>query len=268
MTPLDGVPAPAQPEDCLLTVAALCAAHWTQPLTPREGDGAALSSPGHLVIRRTGVVGLPWTSDQFCEIDPAPLLALVDDEKAQERDFQKVLAQFRDAGAPVMESAALWAYLMTLEEVGFGIHLHPMVVTQILCSPRARQFADRRMTPQEVTGTGCASVLVNYADPGLESAREMKRRVVYWRSRFKAVPRILLLANNGIILLGPDVTSLMERLEDLARHAKNFVGASMLGGPVFLTPTNVEKLQRIYGLPVFGVGAPEKEQSGAVPFGG
>jgi len=242
------------PEDQLLATAQQATAHWTQPLTPREGDGAANGGDGKIILKKQGSDVLPWKDDAFCEIDPAPLLELIEDPKADERVYARTLEEFHQAGAPLLPSAAAWAYLLSLEEVRFGIHLQPLNICQILCSPRARQFADRRTSPNEVTSTGGAAVLVPYSDPGIEFARDLKRKVVYWRSRFKEVPAILFYQNNGIVLLGGAVEDVIRRLDDLSRHAQIFVGAAMLGGPVFLTPTNVEKLQRSHGLPLFGLG--------------
>jgi len=240
-------------EQTLLKVAEQCWEHWSQPLTPREGDGAANSGEGKILLKKFDRHSKPWTAEDFCEIESAPMLEMIDDQKANERDYQRLLQDYSEAGAPLQASAAAWVYLLSLEEVQFGIHLHPLPICQILCSPRARQFADRRTSPAEVTGTGGASVLVPYSDPGLDFARDLKRKVVFWRSRFKDVPPILYFQNNGVVLLGGDPKELLFRLEDITRHAQIFVGAAMLGGPVFLTPTNVEKLHRSHGMPLFGV---------------
>ncbi len=246
-----------EPFSQLLATATHCTAHHSVPLTAREGDGAALDSDGTLHLLRDAPPGLPWAEAAFVKIDPAPFQDLMENAKANERDYQRALAEFKEAGAPLRASAAMWAYLLSLEEVTFGIHLHPLEVCQILCSPRARQFADRRTSPGEVLGAGGSAVLVPYGDPGLEFARDVKRRITLWRGRFKDVQPILYIQNHGVVLLGNEVGPVVNRFEDIARHARVFAGAAALGGPVYLTPTNIEKLQRAYGLPVYGAIAAE-----------
>jgi len=139
--------------------------------------------------------------------------------------------------------ALLYAYLLGFEGVTLVAHLHPVEINQITCSPRARQFADRRSVPNEITAFGSAMLLVPYADPGLQLAKEVKRRMLLWRDRYKTVPKVVLIHNHGMIVLGNSIDELLKTIDTTLKAAQVFIGASLLGGPVFLTPNNVTHLE-------------------------
>ena len=86
-------------------------------------------------------------------------------------------------------------------------------------------------------------LLVPYADPGLQLAKEVKRKMLLWRDRYKIVPKVVLIHNYGMIVLGENREELMKMIETTLKAAQVFIGASLLGGPVFLTPTNVTNIE-------------------------
>ena len=59
------------------------------------------------------------------------------------------------------------AFLLTLPGISFVGHVHAIAVNQILCSPRAEEFATKRTFPDEIVCCGTESVLVPYTDPGV-----------------------------------------------------------------------------------------------------
>jgi rhamnose utilization protein RhaD (predicted bifunctional aldolase and dehydrogenase) len=129
--------------------------------------------------------------------------------------------------------------------VSFAVHTQPVEINQITCSPRARQFADRRSLPDEILACGVASVLVPYADPGLHLAKELKRKLQLWRDRFKIVPKLILLQNHGMIVLGATPDEVMKTTEMAIKSAQSFIGAAMMGGPIFLSPANVSQIETL-----------------------
>ena len=137
----------------------------------------------------------------------------------------------------------LYAYFFGFEGVTLAAHIHPVEINQITCSPRARQFSDRRSVPNEITAFGSSMLLVPYADPGLQLAKEVKRKMLLWRDRYKTVPKVVLIHNYGMFVLGNSQEELIKTIETTLKAAQIFIGASMLGGPVFLTPTNVTHIE-------------------------
>jgi ribulose-5-phosphate 4-epimerase/fuculose-1-phosphate aldolase len=148
-------------------------------------------------------------------------------------------------GMEVHEDLTLFACLLALDpELRVAAHIHPVIVDMITASPRARQFADRRTVHNEVLALGSASLLVNYAEPGIPLTREIQKKLILWRDRNKSVPRVILVQNHGVIVLGASNQALLRSIEALLKYAELFAGASLLGGPVFLTPQAITQIEQ------------------------
>lgn len=139
--------------------------------------------------------------------------------------------------------AILFSYLLGLDDNQFATHVQPVEIDQIISSPRARQFAERRSVAHEVVSRGVSTFLVPYADPGLPLAKEVKRKMALWRDRYKTVPKIILIQNHGMIVLGNSVEEILRMAEMTLKSAQIFIGAALMGGPAFLTPDNVLHLE-------------------------
>ena len=121
--------------------------------------------------------------------------------------------------------------------------MQPVEINQIIGSPRARQFAERRTIAHEVISRGVSSALVSYADPGLPLAKEVKRKLALWRDRYKVMPRLIMIQNHGMIVLGNSHGEILRVAEMTMKSAQIFIGAAVMGGPAFLTPDNVLHLE-------------------------
>jgi rhamnose utilization protein RhaD (predicted bifunctional aldolase and dehydrogenase) len=134
------------------------------------------------------------------------------------------------------------ACLLTLQGINFVGHCHPTAANQVLCSPRARDFAERRISPDEVVCCGPASVFIPYVDPGLPLAREIRERTNLFIQNHGQPPRLILLQNHGIVALGATTQAVLACLLMATKAAEIFHGAAALGGPNFLTPQQVERI--------------------------
>ena len=115
-------------------------------------------------------------------------------------------------------------------------------MNQILCSPRAREFAEKRACPDEIVMCGVESVFVPYAEPGLGLSQAIRREVVSFVKRTGRDPKIILLQNHGIIAVGASPKAVLGSLLMAEKAAEIFVGAAALGGPVFLTSDQCERI--------------------------
>jgi rhamnose utilization protein RhaD (predicted bifunctional aldolase and dehydrogenase) len=176
------------------------------------------------------------------------LLPLLDAPAATDAEIDGVLFASRVSEADKKPSieALFHAYLLTLPGVQCVGHVHAIAVNQILCSPRAREFAERRACPDEVVMCGVESVFVPYAEPGLGLAQSIRREVQAFVRRTSRAPKVILLQNHGVIAVGPSAKAVLGTLLMSEKAAEIFVGAAALGGPVFLT---AEQCERIAGRP-------------------
>jgi rhamnose utilization protein RhaD (predicted bifunctional aldolase and dehydrogenase) len=172
------------------------------------------------------------------------LLPLLDATSATDAEIDQALFAARvsaDDKKPSIE-ALFHAYLLTLPGVQCVGHVHAIAVNQILCSPRAREFAERRACPDEIVMCGVESVFVPYAEPGLGLAQSIRREVQSFVRRTGREPKVILLQNHGIIAVGPSAKAVLGTLLMAEKAAEIFVGAAALGGPVFLTAAQCERI--------------------------
>ena len=172
------------------------------------------------------------------------LLPLLDATAATDTEIDNILFASRMSEAAKKPSieALFHAYLLTLPGVACVGHVHAIAVNQILCSPRARDYAERRACPDEIVMCGIESVFVPYAEPGLGLAQSIRREVHAFVQRTGREPKIILLQNHGIIAVGPSPKAVLGSLLMAEKAAEIFVGAAALGGPVFLTAAQCERI--------------------------
>ncbi len=174
----------------------------------------------------------------------APLLAMLDRDDLDDQQIEdKLFASRVDPAArkPSVE-AVFHAYFLSLPDIRFVGHTHPISVNQILCSPRAREFASRRTFPDEIVCCGAASVFVPYTDPGLKLARVIRRETTRFLEEHGAPPRVVLLENHGAVTLGGSPNAVKAAMYMADKAARIFVGAASIGGPKFLSPDDVHRI--------------------------
>jgi ribulose-5-phosphate 4-epimerase/fuculose-1-phosphate aldolase len=211
-----------------------------------EGSCAAKTSGDRFAVTTRGAGLASLAEDDLVELDVEKVRALSGGETVGDEEIE--LALVGDGLHVPSEDAPLFACLLGLDGVNFAAHVQPIEVNQIICSPRARQFSDRRTSPGEILACGSASLLVPYADPGLPLARELRRKMLLWNDRHKTPPRVVLLQNHGMIVLGADVREILHTTDMVLKSAQIFIGASLMGGPVFLTPNNVTQIESLHGM--------------------
>jgi rhamnose utilization protein RhaD (predicted bifunctional aldolase and dehydrogenase) len=216
-----------------------------------EGNTSARLSPEEFAVKASGAHLGTLTEPEVSTCDSAKVpkvLALMDRRQLTDEDMVAALMEARvssEGRKPSIE-ALFHAWLLTLRDVHFVGHCHPLAANQVLCSPRARDFAERRLFPDEVVCCGPQSVFVPYADPGLPLAREIAERTRAFIEREGYVPRLILLQNHGVIALGATPQAVLGTILMAAKAAAIFMGAAAMGGPNFL---NAQHVERIAGRP-------------------
>ncbi|MSU20217.1 MAG: class II aldolase [Pedosphaera sp.] len=209
-----------------------------------EGNTSAKLSNSQFAVKASGCSLATLVEADVTSCDTAKMLALMANKTLKEEAFDEFLLEARVDGLgkkPSVE-AMFHAWLLALEEVSFVGHCHPVAVNQILCSPRARDFAERRLFPDEIVCCGPASVFIPYVDPGLLLAREIQERTNAFIQQSGYVPRLILLQNHGIIALGSSPEAVLACLLMASKAAAIFMGAATLGGPNFMSPKHVERI--------------------------
>ena len=209
-----------------------------------EGNTSARLGPQQFAVKASGSCLAKLTEADVTVCDTEKVLALLDKKTLSDAAIEHAMLDARlDAKArkPSIE-AVFHAWLLTLEGVQFVGHAHPVAANQVLCSPRARDFAERRMFPDEIVCCGATAVFVPYTDPGLPLAREIRDRTTAFIRQHGCLPKLILLQNHGVIALGASPDAVLASLLMSDKAAAIFLGAASIGGPNFLTPPQVERI--------------------------
>jgi rhamnose utilization protein RhaD (predicted bifunctional aldolase and dehydrogenase) len=216
----------------------------------KEGRGLAILGEGNtstrldestFAVKASGssLSNLAESGVARCRI--ADVLNLFEREDASDEEVETTLlaARLNDADRKPSTEALFHAYLLTLPGIKFVGHTHPIAANALLCSPRAEDFAFKRLFPDEIVCCGAISVLVPYVDPGVPLARAIRDRVEAYRAAYERVPRLILLQNHGIIALGPTPQAVLATTLMTEKAASIHLGAASIGGPQFMTDEQV-----------------------------
>lgn len=209
-----------------------------------EGNASAKLSDETFIVKASG--GSLGTLDKtgIVECRSGTILPLLEKNKVGDAEIDGTLLDSRldpKARKPSVE-ALFHAWLLTLPGIEFVGHTHAPSVNSILCSPRAREFAEKRIFPDEIVCCDVASVFVPYTDPGLKLAQAIRDRTSEFLRNVGRPPRVILMENHGIITLGRSIEAVLSAMLMAEKTAGIWVGAGALGGPTFMTPEHVERI--------------------------
>ena len=209
-----------------------------------EGNTSARVDEHTFLVKASGSCLQTLTNDDLvaCRFDS--LLPMLDQDTMSDQVIEDLLLASRvdvSAKKPSVETL-FHAYLLSLEGVHFVGHTHSIAVNQILCSPRASQFATRKLFPDEIVCCGARSVLIPYTDPGLSLSKSIRLATDTYLDDFGCAPRVILLENHGIITLGKTSGAVKAAMLMAHKAAEIFVGAAALGGPTFMSAEDVDRI--------------------------
>ncbi|MCS5713616.1 class II aldolase/adducin family protein [Herbiconiux sp. CPCC 205716] len=138
--------------------------------------------------------------------------------------------------------ALLHAVCLALPGVEAVGHTHPVPVNALLCSPRASLLVEGSLFPDQIVVLGTDPLLVPYIDPGLPLARAVRRMLAERLASTGSVPKAVYLANHGMFALGATPAEVLRITEMAVKVAETILGSLPAGGPVFLSPDDVARI--------------------------
>jgi rhamnose utilization protein RhaD (predicted bifunctional aldolase and dehydrogenase) len=209
-----------------------------------EGNASARIDGESFLVKASGSNLGTLRKEEVVQCKSLQLLSLLDRRTATDQEVGSALYASRvgeEAKKPSVE-AIFHAYLLSLPGIEFVGHTHAPAVNRILCSPRAKEFAARRIFPDEVVCCGSESVFIPYTDPGLKLAQVIKKTTETYHKRKRIFPRVIVLQNHGIITIGGTTHAVLAAMEMAEKAASIWLGAAALGGPVFMTNKQVNRI--------------------------
>lgn len=209
-----------------------------------EGNTSAKISDETFLVKASGsnLGTLDQTGVVECRAEV--LLSLLKKTGLDDKKVDQQLLESRVDGKAKKPSveALFHAYLLSLPGIEFVGHTHASAVNSILCSPRAKEFATKRIFPDEIVCCDVASAFIPYTDPGLKLAQTVRAQTEKFLKDFGRPPRIILMENHGIITLGRSIEAVLSAMLMAEKTATIWLGAAALGGPKFMTPENVARI--------------------------
>ena len=209
-----------------------------------EGNTSVAMDEAHLAVKASGSVLERLQERDVTICRSVPLLSALEARQLNDAELKDLLESVKvdpTSKKPSIETI-FHAWLLSLPGVNFIGHTHSLAANMVLCSPRARDFAERRLFPDEIVFCGSTSVFVPYTDPGLPLAREIRDRVKAFIKNHDSIPKLILLQNHGIIAMGSTPAEVMACTLMADKAASIFAGAAAMGGPNFLTQKHVERI--------------------------
>jgi rhamnose utilization protein RhaD (predicted bifunctional aldolase and dehydrogenase) len=209
-----------------------------------EGNTSAKLSDVTFFVKASGSNLGSLTEAGVVECKTAALLELLEQTGLDDKAVDNLLLESRvDAQAKKPSVEALFhAFLLSLPGIEFVGHTHAPQVNAILCSPRAREFATKRIFPDEIVCCDVASVFIPYTDPGLKLAQAIRDEVKKFMAEFARPPRVILMENHGLITLGRSIEAVLSAMLMAEKTAGIWLGAAALGGPKFMSAENIARI--------------------------
>ena len=209
-----------------------------------EGNTSTRLTEKTFLVKASGSNLGSLREEDVVECKSDVLLSLLDSRGLADSEIDQALMDSRvDAKAKKPSVEALFhAWFLTLSGIEFVGHTHAPAVNSILCSPRAKEFAEKRIFPDEIVCCDVESVFVTYTDPGLRLAQVIREETEKFMKKYRRPPRVLLLENHGIITMGGTPSAVSAAMFMAEKAATIWLGAATLGGPTFFSPEIVERI--------------------------
>jgi rhamnose utilization protein RhaD (predicted bifunctional aldolase and dehydrogenase) len=186
-------------------------------------------------------------ADGFIGVQLSPILDMLAHPPMDASTIQQIMEIAKvDPAAKVRPSVEVTFHAALLSDCDakWIAHTHPIAINRLMCSTRAQQFARHRIFPDEVVLCGPESVFVPYADPGLALALEIRRSAKEYMDKYGEAPKVLLLANHGLIALAQTPTEALNITAMCVKAAEIFAGACAVGEPVFMSEADIMHIYR------------------------
>ena len=226
-----------------------CRKNWALPAHDLailgEGNTSVRADEETFWIKASGVQLGTVGRDGFVRVRSAPILAALDGPPLDDAALRNLLktATVEGQRAPSIET---FLHALCLEHSGvrFVGHTHPSVAVGLLSGCHSRDLFAGALFPDQIVVLGPALAYVPYADPGLPLAHGVRRALGDHLNRHQRQPKVLLMENHGVIALGGTAQEVLNITHMLVKTCRILAGSLLAGGPRFLTPEQVQRIDR------------------------
>lgn len=130
--------------------------------------------------------------------------------------------------------ASFHRWILKFSNINFVAHTHPTHTLKILCTSHLREFATKRLFPDQIVFNGARSCVVPYATPGDELCSQIQSAVTSYVEEEGEFPKLILLQNHGIICASSSSRECLVATEICEKAAEVYWGSNCLGNPFYI----------------------------------
>jgi rhamnose utilization protein RhaD (predicted bifunctional aldolase and dehydrogenase) len=210
-----------------------------------EGNSSVSADAESFWVKASGTQLIDAGRESFVRVRSAPILDALSGPQLSDDGVKQLLQSATAEGgrAPSIETF-LHALCLELDGIRFVGHTHPTVALGLLSGQQSREIFGGSMFPDQIVVLGPTYVYVPYCDPGLPLALAVKNGVNDFMEREQRVPRVILMENHGVIALGGSAQEVLNVTQMLVKTCRVLAGTLAAGGPRFLSPSHVERIDR------------------------
>jgi rhamnose utilization protein RhaD (predicted bifunctional aldolase and dehydrogenase) len=210
-----------------------------------EGNTSARADSDSFWVKTSGTQLRTITAHGFAQVSFERALALVRRKGLSDADVKAGLTAAKtdpaSPGHPSVETL-LHALCLQLPGINFIGHTHATAVNMLTCSAGFEGAYAGRLFPDEIVLCGPAPVLVPYTDPGVPLAVEVWHRVQQYLDQYGEQPKVILIQNHGLIVLGKSAQQVLDVTAMAVKTARVLLGAFAAGGPRFMSEQDVARI--------------------------
>jgi rhamnose utilization protein RhaD (predicted bifunctional aldolase and dehydrogenase) len=213
-----------------------------------EGNTSARISEHSFWVKGSGIRLQQVRSPQaFVAMELDPLMhALRRENEVADLDLRQLLRSARVKGQenPPEPSIETFVHAICLElgQAQFVAHTHPTAINTLLCARNAESLYSGVLFPDEAVICGPAPLFVPYGEPGLALGRMLLHRFESFVDKYGEPPRLILLANHGIVTLGSTAAKAAAITAMAVKAARIRHGTLTARGPNFLGSDQAARL--------------------------
>jgi rhamnose utilization protein RhaD (predicted bifunctional aldolase and dehydrogenase) len=210
-----------------------------------EGNSSARADAETFWVKASGIQLGRAARDGFVRVRFAPVLAGIDGPALDDAALRELLktATVEGRRAPSIETF-LHALCLGLAGVQFVGHTHPTIAVGLLSGQHSRELFAGCLFPDQIVVLGPALAYVPYADPGLPLALAVRQAMGRFHDRYQRQPKALVMENHGVIALGSTAQEVLNVTHMLVKTCRIVAASLAAGGPRFLSPAQVERIDR------------------------
>jgi len=212
-----------------------------------EGNTSATLGQDTFLVKASGSSLATLVREQVCEVRFEPILDALNSSKTfSDTDVRDLLLSSVAGGDGRMPSVEtlFHASLLSLPDIAFIGHTHVSSINGILCSEAGWNLMLNagRLFPDEIVVCGEAPCCVDYVDPGLPLAREIRKQVDSFIDRYGAYPKTIYMRNHGFIALGKSSREVVSIHQMADKAARVLIGTMAFGGPNWFSAETVKRI--------------------------